>query len=43
VAKLIGAPPGYVGHDEGGQLSDAIHISLETTGGTSAKLTLPLA
>jgi ATP-dependent Clp protease ATP-binding subunit ClpC len=21
---LIGAPPGYVGHDEGGQLSDAI-------------------
>jgi ATP-dependent Clp protease ATP-binding subunit ClpC len=24
VAKLIGAPPGYVGHDEGGQLSDAI-------------------
>ena len=24
VAKLIGTPPGYVGHDEGGQLSDAI-------------------
>jgi ATP-dependent Clp protease ATP-binding subunit ClpC len=24
VAKLIGAPPGYVGHNEGGQLSDAI-------------------
>lgn len=24
VSKLIGAPPGYVGHDEGGQLSDAI-------------------
>ncbi|KAH7829423.1 putative AAA ATPase domain-containing protein [Monocercomonoides exilis] len=24
VAKLIGAPPGYVGHDEGGQLTDAI-------------------
>lgn len=23
-AKLIGSPPGYVGHDEGGQLSDAI-------------------
>ena len=21
VAKLIGAPPGYVGHDEGGQLT----------------------
>jgi ATP-dependent Clp protease ATP-binding subunit ClpC len=24
VAKLIGSPPGYVGHDEGGQLTDAI-------------------
>lgn len=24
VAKLIGAPPGYVGHDEGGQLTDKI-------------------
>ncbi len=24
VAKLIGSPPGYVGHDEGGQLADAI-------------------
>jgi len=24
VAKLIGSPPGYVGYDEGGQLSDAI-------------------
>ncbi|MFA6306399.1 MAG: AAA family ATPase [Patescibacteria group bacterium] len=24
VAKIIGAPPGYVGHDEGGQLTDKI-------------------
>ncbi|MFX0113652.1 MAG: ATP-dependent chaperone ClpB [Candidatus Hodarchaeota archaeon] len=24
VAKLIGAPPGYVGHDEGGQLTEAV-------------------
>ena len=24
VSRLIGAPPGYVGHDEGGQLSDAV-------------------
>lgn len=24
VAKLIGAPPGYVGHDNGGQLTDVI-------------------
>jgi len=24
VAKLIGSPPGYVGHDEGGQLTEAI-------------------
>jgi len=24
VARLIGAPPGYVGYDEGGQLTEAI-------------------
>jgi ATP-dependent Clp protease ATP-binding subunit ClpB len=24
VAKLIGSPPGYVGHDEGGQLTEAL-------------------
>ena len=24
VAKMIGAPPGYVGHEEGGQLSDQV-------------------
>lgn len=24
VSRLIGAPPGYVGHDEGGQLSEAV-------------------
>jgi ATP-dependent Clp protease ATP-binding subunit ClpC len=24
VSKLIGAPPGYVGHDEGGKLTDAV-------------------
>lgn len=24
VARLIGAPPGYVGYEEGGQLTDAI-------------------
>ncbi|KAJ3091373.1 hypothetical protein HK102_000783 [Quaeritorhiza haematococci] len=24
VARLIGAPPGYIGHDEGGQLSEAV-------------------
>lgn len=24
VSKLIGSPPGYVGHDEGGQLSDQV-------------------
>ena len=22
--RLIGAPPGYVGHDEGGQLTEAV-------------------
>ncbi|MGB9632924.1 MAG: ATP-dependent Clp protease ATP-binding subunit [Chloroflexaceae bacterium] len=25
VARLIGAPPGYVGYDEGGQLTESIH------------------
>merc|ERR1712072_1469724 len=24
VARLVGAPPGYVGYDEGGQLTDAV-------------------
>jgi ATP-dependent Clp protease ATP-binding subunit ClpA len=24
VAKLIGAPPGYVGYDEGGQLTEQV-------------------
>ena len=24
VSRLIGAPPGYVGYDEGGLLSDAV-------------------
>ena len=24
VARLIGSPPGYVGHDEGGQLTEAV-------------------
>jgi ATP-dependent Clp protease ATP-binding subunit ClpB len=25
VAKMIGAPPGYVGYEEGGQLTEAVH------------------
>lgn len=24
VARMIGAPPGYVGYDEGGQLTEAV-------------------
>ena len=24
VARLVGAPPGYVGYEEGGQLTDAV-------------------
>lgn len=24
VSRLIGAPPGYVGHEEGGQLTEAV-------------------
>ncbi len=27
VSRLIGAPPGYVGYDEGGQLTEAVRIS----------------
>jgi ATP-dependent Clp protease ATP-binding subunit ClpC len=26
VARLIGAPPGYLGHDEGGQLTEAVRL-----------------
>lgn len=26
VSRLIGAPPGYIGHDEGGQLSSAVRL-----------------
>ena len=24
VARMIGSPPGYIGHDEGGQLTEAV-------------------
>ena len=24
VSRLVGAPPGYVGYDEGGQLTEAV-------------------
>ena len=24
LARLVGAPPGYIGHDEGGQLAEAM-------------------
>ena len=24
IARLVGAPPGYIGHDEGGQLMEAV-------------------
>jgi hypothetical protein len=27
VAKLIGAPPGYVGYDEGGQLTEQVRAA----------------
>lgn len=29
VAKLIGSPPGYVGHEQGGQLTDAVRANPE--------------
>ena len=28
VSRLIGAPPGYIGHDEGGQLTEAVRCLL---------------
>jgi ATP-dependent Clp protease ATP-binding subunit ClpB len=30
VARLIGAPPGYIGHDQGGQFTDALRRSPHT-------------
>jgi len=30
VARLIGAPPGYIGHDQGGQLTDALRRNPHT-------------
>ena len=26
VSRLVGSPPGYVGYDEGGQLTEKVHI-----------------
>ena len=28
VSRLVGAPPGYVGYDEGGQLTEAVRSAL---------------
>jgi len=28
VARMIGAPPGYVGYEEGGQLTEAVRLDL---------------
>jgi ATP-dependent Clp protease ATP-binding subunit ClpB len=33
VARLLGAPPGYVGFEEGGQLTEAIRVMNELRGG----------
>lgn len=30
VSRLVGAPPGYVGHDQGGLLTDAVHKTPHT-------------
>ncbi len=32
VAKLIGAPPGYVGYDEGGQLTETTATQTQCRG-----------
>ena len=37
VSRLIGAPPGYVGYEEGGQLTEAVRC------GGGAPLALPRA
>jgi hypothetical protein len=31
VSRLIGTPPGYVGYEEGGLLTDAVSYSITTT------------
>ena len=31
VSRLVGAPPGYVGYDEGGQLTEAVRWARDTT------------
>ena len=28
VSRLVGAPPGYIGYDEGGQLTEAVRCAL---------------
>ena len=33
VTRLIGAPPGYVGYDEGGQLTESVRRGVEESGG----------
>ena len=37
VSRLIGAPPGYVGYDEGGQLTEAVCRCLTTAGSPTAR------
>ena len=38
VARLIGAPPGYVGYDEGGQLTEGVRFRLKQTRDSSGFL-----
>ena len=40
VSRLVGAPPGYIGYDEGGQLTEAVRCA--SLGQTRHKLCVPL-
>ena len=42
VSRLVGAPPGYVGYDEGGQLTEAVRRSPYFNRAFSTKLKKPI-
>ena len=43
VSRLIGAPPGYIGHEAGGQLTEAVRwaASCSWVGGSVAQVSGP--
>jgi hypothetical protein len=38
VSRLIGAPPGYVGYEEGGQLTEAVRRRPYSAGGYTSRM-----